>query len=490
MCGVIGIVGNADIFRDLYQGLLSIQHRGQDSAGIITYDGRFHIKKGNGLVQDIFKPEHTDRLKGAVGIGHTRYPTIGGGAGEDAQPFTVNSPFGIMMAHNGNVVNYSQLKAELFTKNHRILSSENDVEIILNVFAGELDKLKVRQLTIHEIASAVAGVYRKVRGAYSVVAYIAEQGLVAFRDPYGIKPLSYATRNDGLKPSYAFASESVALNIMNFSEIRNVEAGQVLFLDQARRLHARKVARQPHSPCLFEWVYFARPDSFIDNVNVYTARINLGRLLADEIRKKKLKIDVVVPVPDSARDAAIEIARKLNLPYREALVKNRYIGRTFIMPADAKRKTSVRQKLNPIAEEFRGRNVLLVDDSIVRGNTSRAIVDMVRECGAKKVYFGSYSPPLRYPCVYGIDMQTKAEFVARDGDAARVAQKIGADMVIYQPLDALKKAVQMENPRLKEFCAACFDGRYPTKDITLATLKQIEADRKNIQDNQLELNLS
>jgi amidophosphoribosyltransferase len=489
MCGVIGIVGNADIFRDLYQGLLSVQHRGQDSAGIITYDGRFHIKKGNGLVQDIFKPEHTERLKGAIGIGHTRYPTVGGGSGEDAQPFMVNSPFGIMMAHNGNVVNYAELKAELFAKDHRILSSENDVEIILNVFAGELDKFKTRKLTIDRVSAAVAGVYRKVRGAYSVVAYIAEQGLVAFRDPYGIKPLSYATRNDGLKPSYAFASESVALNIMNFGGIKNVEAGQVLFLDRARKLHSRRIVRNAHSPCLFEWVYFARPDSFIDNVNVYKARINLGRLLADEIKKKKLKIDVVVPVPDSARDAAIEIARKLNLPYREALVKNRYIGRTFIMPADSKRQTSVRQKLNPIAEEFRGKNILLVDDSIVRGNTSRAIVDMVRECGAKKVYFGSYSPPLRYPCVYGIDMQTKAEFVARDSDAEQVAKKVGADMVIYQPLGALRKAVQMENPRIKNFCAACFDGHYPTRDITLATLKQIERDRKNIQDHQLELDL-
>jgi len=489
MCGVIGLVGNTDVFRDLYQGMLAVQHRGQDSAGIITYDGRFHIKKGIGLVQDIFKPEHAGRLKGMIGIGHTRYPTIGGGSGEDAQPFVVNSPFGIMMAHNGNVVNYAELKAELFAKYHRILSSENDVEIILNIFAQELDEVKTERLTIDQIARAVEGVHRKVRGSYSVVAYIAEQGLVAFRDPYGIKPLSYATRKDGLQPSYAFASESVALNIMNFGPIKDVEAGQVVFLDQERKLHVRKVGRCPHAPCLFEWVYFARPDSFIDDVNVYKCRINLGRLLADEIRKKKLKIDVVVPVPDSARDAAIEIARKLNLKYREALVKNRYIGRTFIMPADSTRKTSVRQKLNPIAEEFRNKNVLLVDDSIVRGNTSRAIVDMARDCGAKKVYFASYSPPLRYPCVYGIDMQTKAEFVARNADAVQVARKIGADMVIYQPLSSLKKAVQMENPRIKAFCAACFDGKYPTGDVTPEVLKEIEAERKIIQDSQLELNL-
>ena len=489
MCGVIGIVGNTDVFRDLYQGMLAVQHRGQDSAGIVTYDGRFHIKKGNGLVQDIFKPDHADRLRGLIGIGHTRYPTIGGGSGEDAQPFVVNSPFGIMMAHNGNVVNYAELKAELFAKYHRILSSENDVEIILNVFAEELDKVKSEKLTIDQIAKAVEGVYRKVRGSYSVVAYIADQGLVAFRDPYGIKPLSYAVRNDGLRPSYAFASESVALNIMNFGPIKNVEAGQVAFLDHERKLHLRKITRHQLTPCLFEWVYFARPDSFIDDVNVYKARINLGKLLADEIKKKKLKLDVVVPVPDSARDAAIEIARKLNLKYREALVKNRYIGRTFIMPADSKRKTSVRQKLNPIAEEFRGKNVLLVDDSIVRGNTSRAIVDMVRECGAKKVYFASYSPPLRFPCVYGIDMQTKAEFVARNADAAEVARKIGADMVIYQPLDSLKKAVQMENPKIKSFCAACFDGIYPTGDVTPEILRSIERNRQIIQDSQLELEL-
>ncbi len=489
MCGVIGIVGNSDVFRDLYQGLLSIQHRGQDSAGIITYDGRFHIKKGNGLVQDIFKPEHGERLKGAIGLGHTRYPTIGGGSGEDAQPFMVNSPFGIMMVHNGNVVNYTELKAELFTREHRILSSENDVEIILNVFAGELDKLKLRSLTVDDVARAVAGVYKRVRGAYSVVAYVAEQGMVAFRDPYGIKPLTYATRNDGALPSYAFASESVTLNVMNFEAIKNVEAGQLVFLDRDRKLHVRRVAHCPHTPCLFEWVYFARPDSFIDNANVYKCRINLGRLLADEIRKKKIKIDVVVPVPDSARDAAIEIARKLDLHYREALVKNRYIGRTFIMPADSKRKTSVRQKLNPIAEEFRGKNVLLVDDSIVRGNTSRAIVDMVRECGAKKVYFASYSPPLRYPCVYGIDMQTKGEFVARGADAAQVAARIGADMVIYQPLASLKKAVQMENPKLTHFCGACFDGQYPTGDITPETLKKIEQDRKLAREDQLELKI-
>jgi len=333
-------------------------------------------------------------------------------------------------------------------------------------------------------------VFKKVKGGYSVVAYIAGQGIVAFRDPYGIKPLLYGRRYDGILLSYAIASESVSLNIMNFTEIENVEAGQAIFIDQKHRLHARKLTRCVHSPCLFEWVYFARPDSFIDNVNVYDCRVNLGRFLADEIKKLDLKIDVVVPVPDSARDAAIEISRKLNLKYREALVKNRYIGRTFIMPADHKRKTSVRQKLNPIASEFKDKNILLVDDSIVRGNTSRAIIDLVRECGAKKVYFAAYSPPLRFPCVYGIDMQTKTEFVARNANLDQIAKKIGADKVIYQTLESLKKAVSLGNKNLKSFCAACFDGIYPTGDVTPEILKEIEKERKLIQESQLELNFS
>ena len=489
MCGVAGIYGNRDVFRDLYQGLLAIQHRGQDSAGIITYDGRFHIKKGNGLVRDIFTVENLQRLKGPIGIGHTRYPTIGGGGGEDAQPFLVNSPFGIMMAHNGNVINFASLKKTLFDKHHRLLNSDNDVEAILNVFAQELAELKTRDLAPDDVFRAVEGVFRAVQGSFSVLAYIAEQGMVAFRDPFGIKPLVYGVRDDGPKVSYGFASESVSLNIMNFSDIKNVEAGQAVFIDRDGRFSRRRLAHRPHSPCLFEWVYFARPDSFIDGVNVYDCRVNLGRMLAEEIKKENLKIDVVVPVPDSARDAAIEIARRLNLKYREALVKNRYIGRTFIMPSDRSRRSSVRQKLNPIASEFKGRNVLLVDDSIVRGNTSRAIVELVRECGAKKVYFAVYSPPLRYPCVYGIDMQTKTEFAARNRTPSQIAHKIGADRVIYQSLESLKKAVRLGNGKLKNFCAACFDGIYPTGDVTPEILDEIERERTEAQDSQLELNL-
>ncbi|MGQ9470992.1 MAG: amidophosphoribosyltransferase [Candidatus Aminicenantales bacterium] len=488
MCGVIGIMGNTEVFRDLYQGLLAIQHRGQDAAGIITYDGRFHTKKGNGLVRDIFTPDHLQRLSGNIGIGHTRYPTIGGGRSEDAQPFQVNSPFGIIMGHNGNVINYQELKKELFEKYHRLLNSDNDVELILNVFAEELAAQKARMLRPHHVYKAVAGVFKKVKGSYSVVGYIAEQGLVAFRDPFGIKPLVLGIRRDGILPSYAVASESVSLNILNFTEIRDVGAGEVIFIDQQRRLHRKKLTNSPHTPCLFEWVYFARPDSFIDQVNVYDSRVNLGRFLAEEIRKHNLEIDVVVPIPDSSRDAAIEIARILNLKYREALVKNRYIGRTFIMPSTNQRRSSVRQKLNPIASEFKGKNVLLVDDSIVRGNTSRAIIELVRECGAKRVYFASYSPPLRFPCVYGIDMQTRTEFVARNADFEEIARKIGADKVIYQTLDSLKRAVQMGNPKLKHFCGACFDGNYPTGDVTAELLEKIEEERKLVQQ-QLELNI-
>ncbi|MFW6131655.1 MAG: amidophosphoribosyltransferase [Candidatus Aminicenantaceae bacterium] len=489
MCGVIGIVSNDNVVRELYQGLLSIQHRGQDSAGIITYDGCFHVKKGNGLVRDIFTMENVRRLRGNIGIGHTRYPTIGKGEGEEAQPFLVNSPFGIMMAHNGNVTNYNELKKILFEKYCRLMNSKNDVEVILNVFAQHLAEQKVRTIKPDDIFEVVKGVYKKVKGSYSVVAYIAEQGMVAFRDPYGIKPLLYGQRKDGILPSYAVASESVCLKIMNFSDIKNVKAGEAIFIDRNRKIHKKKISDKPHSPCLFEWVYFARPDSFIDNVNVYKCRVNLGRFLAEEIKKKNLDIDVVVPVPDSARDAAVEIARALNLKYREALVKNRYIGRTFIMAGDQNRKTSVRQKLNPIASEFKEKNVLLVDDSIVRGHTSKAIIKMVRACGAKKVFFASYSPPLRFPCVYGIDMQTKTDFVARNVDQKKVAKKIGADEVIYQKLDSLKKAVQLGNKNITHFCGACFDGVYPTGDVTEEILQEIEKQRKQSIHDQLEFNI-
>ena len=490
MCGVIGIWANGQVFRDLYQGLLAIQHRGQDAAGIITYDGRFHTKKGNGLVRDIFKAAHAERLTEAIGIGHTRYPTIGGGRGEDAQPFQLNAPFGLMMAHNGNVVNYVALKKHLAERHHRLLNSDNDVESILNVFAVALEAQNPDSLTPEIVFRAVESVFRQVIGGYSVVAYIAGQGMAAFRDPFGIKPLSWGQRRDGVVPSYAIASESVSLNIMNFSDIRDIPPGSAIFFDHNREIHMKRIWDKPHSPCLFEWVYFARPDSIIDGVNVYRARVHLGELLAEEIRKAGLPIDIVVPIPDSARDAAIEIARKLNLKYREALVKNRYIGRTFIMPAVNDRQNMVRFKLNPIAAEFKDRNVLLVDDSIVRGNTARAIVGLVRDCGARNVYFASCSPPLRYPCVYGVDMQTRKEFVARDRNEEEVALRIGADRVIYQTQENLVKAIRMENPNLGRFCAACFDGNYITGDVTPEMLQSIEDQRRKASSGQMELNIT
>ncbi|MCX6559796.1 MAG: amidophosphoribosyltransferase [Candidatus Aminicenantes bacterium] len=487
MCGVIGLWVNDRAFPYLHQGLMGIQHRGQDSAGIVTYDGRFHTKKGNGQVRDIFREEHVDRLTGGIGIGHTRYPTVGGGRGEDAQPFQLNSPFGIIMAHNGNVVNYAELRKTLYKTHRRLLNSDNDVESILNIFAQSLEEQNVEALTPEHIFEAVRRVYRTVVGSYSVVAYIGEQGMVAFRDPFGIKPLVWSVRTGAGKPEYAFASETVSLSLMGFKEMRDVAAGQAIFIDRDRKAHVAQLADKPHSPCLFEWVYFARPDSFIDDANVYRVRIRLGQLLAEDIRRAGLHIDVVVPVPDSSRDAAIEIARSLDLPYREALVKNRYIGRTFIMPDQAKRKHSVRLKLNTIASEFKDKDILLVDDSIVRGTTSQAIVEMVRECGAKHVYFAVTSPPLRHPCVYGIDMQTRTEFLARDRNLDQIAEFLDADRVIYQTLDNLKKAVGMENPALTQFCAACFDGNYVTGDVTAEMLQQIEDERKASGASQLPL---
>jgi len=489
MCGVIGLYSNQDIIQDLYKGILAIQHRGQDAAGIITYDGRFHTKKGNGLINDIFNDKNIKRLKGPVGIGHTRYPTIGGGSGGDAQPFFANPPFGIVMVHNGNVTNYNELRDLLFKQHRRILISDNDVETILNIFAQELAEVDTAEIKPDDIFAAVKGVYTKVKGSYSVIAYIAEQGLVAFRDPHGIRPLVYGTRQDNSVPSYAVASESVTLDMMGFSNKKNIAPGQVLFIDRDRNIFTRNVLSKTHTPCLFEWVYFARPDSFIDDVNVSRCRINLGRLLAEQIKQADLDIDVVIPVPDSARDAAIEIARALHLQYREALVKNRYIGRTFIMPSDKSRKSSIRQKLNPIASEMANKNVLLVDDSIVRGNTSRAIIEMVRECRANKVFFASCSPPLRHPCVYGIDMQTHTEFIAAQSTIKQIEQKIKADKVIYQSLESLKQAVHMENNNITEYCAACFDGNYPTGDITPELLQKIGAERAAIQENQRRTNL-
>jgi len=478
MCGILGICGMTNVVNELYTGLNSLQHRGQDSAGILTCTQQFHLKKGQGLVQNIFKPKHIARLAGSLGIAHVRYPTIGGGSAEDAQPFYVSSPLGIAMAHNGNVTNYIELKKILEEKNFRHINSQCDAEVILNVFADELARHDLHKFSPDTVFTAVANVFKKVQGSYSVVGIIVNKGLFAFRDPHGIKPLIFGKKGND---SYAFASESAALDILGYKVERDVAPGEAIFIQEPvfkapRKLFNKLIQKASHTPCIFEWVYFARPDSVMDSINVYEARLRLGEELAKEVIKKNIKADVVIPVPDSARPAAITLASVLGLPYREGLVKNRYIGRTFIMPLQESRQASVRQKLNPIKSEIKGKKILLVDDSIVRGTTSREIVNMVRNAGAKEVCLAVTCPPLKYPCVYGIDMQTKKEFIASNKQEKDIAKEIGADKIIYQPLDSLIKGVGKKTSDKSKFCTACFTGIYPTK-LFDKDFKEIEKDR-------------
>jgi len=478
MCGFIGVIGATGAVREIYDGLVAIQHRGQDAAGIITYDGdRFHLKKGEGLVRDIFTAANVSRLKGDLALGHVRYPTVGSGGGEDAQPFTVNFPFGIAMAHNGNVANYDELRGDLESSSLRVLYSGCDVEVILNVFAGALASASNGSFSLDAYHAAVREVYRTVRGAYSVVGFIAGHGLFAFRDPYGIKPIAFGRRQTENGYAYAVASESVVLSTIDYKVLPWGSPGEALFIDLAGTVTMTKVAEPKHHPCVFEFVYFARPDSYLEGISVYEARIRMGERLAAVFRALGHEADVVVPIPDSARTAALAMAQRLGIPYREGLVKNRYVGRTFIMPNDDERKRSLRHKLNAIDEEFRGKDVLLVDDSIVRGNTSKQIVQLARQAGARRVLFASMAPPLVHPCVYGIDMSTRREFIARDRTSAEVAREIGADAVIYQTLDDLVGAVTEKEPRITRMCTACFSGNYPTGDITSKMLLQIEDER-------------
>lgn len=490
MCGVIGIFDNDEVISKIYNGMLTLQHRGQDSAGILTYDGRFHLKRGNGLVRDIFDENNISRLKGHVGIGHTRYPTVGEGSVEDAQPFWLSTPFGIAGAHNGNVTNFAELKKELVEKSHKIINSNCDIEAILNVFAEYIEKFKKTELTPDIVFNGVRYVYKKVKGSYSVVIYIAGKGMVGFRDPFGLRPLLFGIKKDDLIPSYAFASESVSLDVIGCTKIEDVEPGSAIFISSDRKIFKKKISKKPFRPCIFEYIYFARPDSYLNNINVYQSRVRLGKMLAAKIKKSKLEIDVVVPVPDSARAAAIEIARILKLKYREGLVKNRYIGRTFIMPGESIRRRSISHKLNPIRAVFKDKRVLLVDDSIVRGNTSRSIIQMVRNAGATKVYFASYSAPLTNPCVYGIDMQTKTEFIATDANPSQIAQKIFADGVVYQDIKDMEKAVKFRDTSVRSFCKACFSGLYPTGDISKELLAQIEEERDSNKAKQLGVSIT
>ncbi len=480
MCGFIGLVGTDDPVREIHDGLLAIQHRGQDAAGIVAYDGRFHLRKGEGLVKDVFAPEAMAGVRGSLALGHVRYPTIGAGGIEDAQPFVTTHPFGIAMAHNGNVANYDELRDRLRTRSRRHLLSSCDVEVILNVFADSVARQAGGGAFSPEVfRAAVAEVFAQVKGAYSVVGFIPGEGLFAFRDPYGIKPICYGhrTRPDG-RVEHAVASESVVLEGLGYAVEARPGPGEAVFIREDGTVQWDQIAPPTFRPCIFEFVYFARPDSTLDGVSVYRAREAMGRALARKVRRLGLTADAIVPVPESARASALEMARELNWPFREALVKNRYVGRTFIMPKDDNRRRSVRHKLNVIAGEVRDRDIMVVDDSIVRGNTSRQMVEMLREAGARRVYLASAAPPLRHPCVYGIDMSTRREFIARDRTEAEVAALLKADAVIYQELDDLVAAVVGESrSRYTATCTACFSGQYPTGDIAVTELQAIEAER-------------
>src|SRR5512139_1458241 len=486
MCGILGVVAHTPVNQLLYDGLLLLQHRGQDAAGIVTSEGPvFHMYKGPGLVQNVFRTRNMRDLSGSTGIAHCRYPTAGSAFSDlESQPFYVNSPFRITLGHNGNLTNSARLKRELWEQDFRHVNTNSDSEVLLNVLALELERAASHhRLDPEAIFRAVAGVHRRCRGAYAVVAMIAGYGLLAFRDPFGIRPLCVG-HNDALGGSeYLVASESVAVEALGFRLLRDVEPGEAVFVDLAGTLHARQCADDPRLvPCIFEYVYLARPDSVIDGTSVYQARVNMGAELAARIgaMPEAQDIDVVIPIPDSSRPSALELANRLSLRYREGFIKNRYIGRTFIMPGQAIRRKSVRQKLNPITSEFDGKVVLLVDDSIVRGTTSREIVQMAREAGARKVYFASAAPPVRYPNVYGIDMPTPRELVANGRTESEVAREISADLLIYQEIDALKRAVRGANPRLSDFEASCFDGRYVTGDITADYLTHL-ADHRDEQ---------
>jgi amidophosphoribosyltransferase len=480
MCGFIGIHGSesGELAQQLLTGLIAIQHRGQDAAGALTWDGRFHTKKGRGLVRDVFDDDDVAALRGNMGIGHVRYPTVGLGGAEDAQPFDISYPFGIGMAHNGNVTNFDEIRDDMSTRSHWHVNTSCDLEGILKVFGDELAIQQVERLEPQHVFNAIKGVFNRVRGAYSVVGLVAGEGMYAFRDPFGIKPIIVGKRilKDG-SSSWCVASESVLMDVLDFHETFDLAAGEALFIDNDGNLHRQRLVEQEHCPCLFEYVYFARPDSFLDKVSVYKARLRLGEMMAPIWEATGWKADVVIPVPESATTSAMAMARALDMKYREGLVKNRYIGRTFIMPSDAARQRSIRVKLNSIQLEFEGKDVLLVDDSIVRGNTSRQIVELARRAGARKVYFASVSPPLRFPCIYGIDMSTKNEFVARNRDAEGIAAEIGADGVVYQSLENLVASVTEGNPEITSTCHACFSGEYPTGDVDEERLQRIEKER-------------
>jgi len=501
MCGILGVVAKNAVNQVLYDGLLVLQHRGQDAAGIVTAEGAtFPMHKGGGMVRDVFRTRNMRGLLGACGIGHTRYPTAGSAwSAAESQPFYVNSPFGLVLGHNGNLTNTDQLKSDLFRQDLRHVNTNSDSEVLLNVLAHELQEGAANyKLDPATIFAAVSGVHRRCRGAYAVVAMIAGYGLLAFRDPYGIRPLVYGKMETEHGTEYLVSSESVALDALGFELVRDIAPGEAIFIDEDGHFYAQQCALNPSlNPCIFEYVYLARPDSVMDGISVYETRLRMGESLADKIKREhsQLDIDVVIPIPDSSRPAAMQLANRLNLPYREGFIKNRYIGRTFIMPGQGIRKKSVRQKLNAIGMEFKGKNVMLVDDSIVRGTTSREIVQMAREAGARKVFFASAAPPVRFANVYGIDMPTRDELIATGRSDEEIAREIGADQLIYQDLSALIDDVRSVNPKVTSFEDSCFSGNYVTGDVTQAYLDGVEAQRREgtkqaaFAASQLDLNL-
>ncbi|WP_319240506.1 amidophosphoribosyltransferase [uncultured Propionivibrio sp.] len=483
MCGILGVMATSPVNQLLYDGLMVLQHRGQDAAGIATGDGdAFYMHKGSGLVRDVFRTRNMRALPGNMGIAHCRYPTAGSSSDSaESQPFYVNSPFGLVLAHNGNLTNTQQLQEDMFRQDLRHINTSSDSEVLLNVLAHELqESASGYRLDPDMIFKAVSGVHRRCKGAYAVVVMIAGHGLLAFRDPFGIRPLVVGVNDTPAGQEFLVASESVALDTLGFRVLRDVAPGEAIFVGLDHQMHARQCADHPVlSPCIFEFVYLARPDSVIDGVSVYETRLVMGEYLADLVAKKLPvdEIDVVIPIPDSSRPSAMQLAQKLGLPYREGFVKNRYIGRTFIMPGQSVRKKSVRQKLNTVTQEFKGKRVLLVDDSIVRGTTSGEIVEMARAAGALKVYFASAAPPVRYPNVYGIDMPTRNELIATDRTDEEICREIGADALVYQELDTLKASVSDLKPSLTRFDTSCFNGDYVTGDITPEYLDMIERAR-------------
>ncbi len=484
MCGIVGAISKSPVNQLLYDALLLLQHRGQDAAGIVTMQGtKCFMHKARGMVRDVFRTRNMRALPGNVGLGQVRYPTAGNAwSEEEAQPFYVNAPFGIVLVHNGNLTNTAALKSELFRIDRRHINTESDTEVLINILAHEIEvAARELPLTPQAVFSAVAAVHKRVKGSYAVIALIAGHGLLAFRDPFGIRPLAFGELRTGEGVEYMVASESVAVEGTGRHVLRDVAPGEAIFIDVDGRLHSQQCAERPTlNPCMFEFVYLARPDSVLDGISVYQARLNLGETLAQRVisTMPPSAIDVVIPIPESSRPSAMQLAQKLGKPYREGFVKNRYVGRTFIMPGQAVRKKSVRQKLNAIGVEFKGRNVLLVDDSIVRGTTSKEIVQMAREAGANKVYMASAAPPVRFPNVYGIDMPTRDELIAADRSIEEIRDYIGADALIYQDVDAMKRVVAALNPGLDGFEASCFDGHYVTGDISAEEFAALELQRK------------